>query len=221
MPRFILVLLLVYSITFSADLPKGFSDVKDSIPSIIVEMKYHSHDNFVGVPVKGYHSSRCILSSKATTALKKVQKELTKMNLGLKIFDAYRPQTAVNHFVEWSHDSADTKTKKAFYPNLRKNTLFANGYIAKRSGHSRGSSIDLTLVDLKTGKELDMGSIFDLFDDKSHVKSTKVTAQQRANRMLLQLIMIKHGFKPYSKEWWHFRLKNEPFPKTYFSFPVE
>ena len=175
----------------------------------------------MGVPVDGYIEPVLITSTKTANALKKVQDQLLKKGLSLKIFDAYRPQSAVNHFVRWAKIPSDTLTKQQYYPKLNKRNLFKLGYIATRSGHSRGSSVDLTIVNLKTNEELDMGSPYDFFGNISHVKHSKLTPKQKANRMLLRNVMLTHGFKPYSYEWWHFTLRNEPFPKKYFDFPIK
>jgi D-alanyl-D-alanine dipeptidase len=204
----------------ASDLPNGFVYVKDLIPSIKVELRYYNGNNFVGQRIDGYSASRAILSEKAAKALQKVQQELGKQGLGLKIFDAYRPKRAVRHFFRWSKDQQDTRTKQAYYPGIDKRDLFRAGYIARRSGHSRGSTVDLTAVDLKTGKELDMGSPFDFFGPVSWYKSDRITPKQKANRKLLHTAMMKHGFKPYKMEWWHFTLRQEPFPRTYFDFEV-
>jgi D-alanyl-D-alanine dipeptidase len=151
-----------------------------------------------------------------------VQKELNAFGLGLMIFDAYRPQQAVNNFVLWAEDAEDIQNKNQYYPNVAKRDLFKEGYIAEKSGHSRGSTLDLTIVELdKEAKPLDMGSIFDYFDPQASPGFPGITPQQRANRLLLRTIMMKYGFVPYEKEWWHFTLKNEPFPETYFNFLVQ
>lgn len=216
-----LLLFLLISITLqSQNLPKGFSYVKDIAPTIKRELRYCNHNNFVGIPVKGYENDVLITSTATAKALKKVQNELLKRNLSLKVFDAYRPQSAVNHFVKWAKVKNDTLTKRTYYPKLNKRNLFKLGFIASKSGHSRGSSVDLTIVD-KNGNELDMGSPFDFFGDISSTYSTKITKKQLENRLLLRKLMLKHGFKPYSKEWWHFTLRNEPFPNTYFDFPIK
>lgn len=204
----------------SQDLPKGFSYLKDIIPTIQSELRYCNHNNFVGTPITGYEENVLITSTATAKALKKVQDNLLKKGLGLKIFDAYRPQSAVNHFVKWAKVKSDTLTKHAYYPKLNKRNLFKLGFISTKSGHSRGSSVDLTIVNLKTGKELDMGSPYDFFGAISSTYSNKITKKQLSNRLLLRRIMMKYGFKYYSKEWWHFTLINEPFPKTYFNFPV-
>lgn len=215
------LIVILTTLLFCNTLPNGFVYLKSIDPTISVELKYLTSDNFLGTPVDGYNDNRCIITKRAALALKKIQTELKAMGLGLKVFDAYRPQQAVNHFVRWAKVIDDTLTKAQFYPTLPKSVLFQKGFIASRSGHSRGSTVDLTIIDLKSKKELDMGGIFDLFHERSHVTSTLCTMQQRANRLLLRSLMLKYGFRPYSKEWWHFRFKNEPFPKSYFNFPVE
>ncbi len=216
------IILLIFSVaTFSQNLPKGFSYVKDIIPTIQQELRYCSHNNFMGVPANGYEEPVLITSTKTANALKKVQDKLSKKGLGLKVYDAYRPQTAVNHFVKWARVPNDTVTKSQYYPKLNKRHLFRLGYIATKSGHSRGSSIDLTIVNINSGEELDMGSPYDFFGVVSHTSYTKLSKEQKSNRLLLRKIMLANGFKPYSNEWWHFTLRNEPFPKTYFDFPIK
>jgi D-alanyl-D-alanine dipeptidase len=205
----------------SSVLPDGFTYVRDEIPNIIVELRYYSTQNFIGDTIRGYHKPRLILSSKAVRQLHKVQKALNSEGLGLKIFDAYRPQTAVNHFVEWVRVLEDTLMKAQFYPEVEKKQLFKEGYIASKSGHSRGSSIDLTIINLESGEELDMGSPFDFFGKRSWLNYQQISEVQAMNRQLLQKVMNAYGFRSYSKEWWHFTLNNEPFPNTYFDFPVE
>lgn len=217
---FKLILLLCCSLSF-AQLPNGFVYLQDIIPDIKLELRYCSSNNFVGEPIFGYNANTCILSTQATKALNKVQVELKQYNLSLKIYDAYRPQQAVNHFWNWAKNVNDTIMKQQFYPNVNKKDLFNQGYIATRSGHSRGSTLDLTLVDIKTGKAIDMGSPYDFFGEESWVLHNELTAQQKANRMLLQTLMNKHGFIGYPKEWWHFTLANEPFKDQYFDFPIE
>ncbi|RBW62897.1 peptidase M15 [Tenacibaculum sp. E3R01] len=205
----------------SQNLPEGFSYVKDIDPTILRELRYCNHNNFVGIPVNGYNDDVLITSTLTAKALKKVQAELTKKGYSLKVFDAYRPQTAVNHFVKWARVINDTLMKQQYYPNLNKRHLFKLGYIATKSGHSRGSSVDLTIVNIKTGKELDMGSPYDFFGVSSHITFQKLTENQKINRSLLQQSMKKFGFRPYKNEWWHFTLRNEPFPNTYFDFPIK
>lgn len=220
--KFIFTLCCFITLSIKAQtLPNGFSYVKSISPTIQQELRYCGHNNFVGIPVNGYKKNVLITSTLTAKALKKVQDELLKDSLSLKIFDAYRPQTAVNHFVRWAKVVKDTLTKQQFYPTVNKRNLFKLGYIASKSGHSRGSSVDLTIVNLKTNKELDMGSPFDFFGIASHVSYDKLSQQQKNNRQLLRKVMLKFGFKPYANEWWHFTLRNEPFPNTYFDFPIQ
>ena len=220
MKKKLLILTGIITLTF-AEIPKNFSYVKEKIPTIELELRYASNNNFVGEVIEGYLAPRAILTRKATLALAKVQKELESFGLGLKIFDSYRPQRAVDHFVRWGRDIADKKMKVEYYPNVQKRNLFKEGYIAKRSGHSRGSTVDLTIIDLKTKEELDMGSSFDFFGKESWVHYVKITPQQRANRMLLNQVMKKYGFRAYAQEWWHFTLEDEPYKKRYFNFEVK
>jgi len=202
-------------------LPDGFVYAKDVIKNLRTDLRYYSSNNFIGEPINGYIKPKCILTKDAANALKKVQEEFERLGFGLLVFDAYRPQTAVNHFVRWSKDSSDIKMKEKFYPNVNKKDLFTEGYISSKSGHSRGSTLDVTIVSLRTGHILDLGGPYDLFDKKSWVGYKNITKNQRAIRLMLQRRMIKHGFKPYEKEWWHFTLAKEPYPDTYFDFPVE
>ncbi|MDA1372086.1 MAG: M15 family metallopeptidase [Proteobacteria bacterium] len=195
-------------------------ELRDAIPSITLDVRYSSADNFVGSPIDGYLAEKIYLERKAVVALAAVQTELSEFRLGLKVFDAYRPQRAVDHFVRWGRDLGDEKMKSRYYPKVAKANLFRDGYIAERSGHSRGSTVDLTLVDLDTAEELDMGTSWDYFDVKSWPSSQAVTAQQRANRMLLHRVMVKQGFRGLRTEWWHFTLEDETFPDTYFDFVI-
>jgi zinc D-Ala-D-Ala dipeptidase len=205
-------------------LPEGFVYVENVIPDIQVELRYFTNENFLGRRAYGYLAPRCILTNKATEALQEVQEELKRFGMGLKIYDAYRPQGAVDDFVRWGKDLSDIKMKLEYYPKVQKKDLFKEGYIAEKSSHSRGSTVDLTIVCLDKQSELselDMGTPFDLFGAESWPDSPLVSSVQRAHRMLLQVLMSRHGFEPYPKEWWHFTLKNEPFPNTYFNFPVQ
>ncbi len=207
-----------------ARLPEAFVYCEALVPGIGSDLRYATAHNFVGAPIDGYRRPRCILTRQAALALKEVQEELRPFGLGLKVFDAYRPQRAVDHFVRWANKLGDTRTKAEFYPGVDKGKLFQEDYIAARSGHSRGSTVDLTIVSLvgeAAGGELEMGTGFDFFGPESWPEQRAMTAQQRANRLLLQVVMKKHGFRPYAKEWWHFTLEGEPFPTTYFDFPVE
>lgn len=214
-------LLFLVANTVFAQLPKDFVYVQDEIPSIQLELRYYSTNNFVGKQIDGYNKPVCILSKQAAKSLKNVQEELKKYNLSLKIYDAYRPQRAVDHFRSWARDLTDTINKQQFYPNVDKRNLFKLEYIATRSRHSSGSTVDVTLVDLKTGEELDMGTPYDFFGEESWVHYNNISTQQKANRMLLQTIMSKYGFRNYPKEWWHFTLRGEPFRNQYFDFVVE
>lgn len=188
---------------------------------MVIELRYASSDNFMGRSVVGYQNPKKVLTIETLYALQKVQEELKKNGMTLKLFDGYRPQASVDDFIRWAINPNDTLNKARYYPNNDKIKLFDLGYIAKRSGHSRGSTVDITLIYSKgpnKGKELDMGSSWDFFGPISWIGSTLITNQQAANRKLLREVMISHGFIPYSKEWWHFTLKDEPFPNTYFSF---
>ncbi|MCK5400453.1 MAG: M15 family metallopeptidase [Flavobacteriaceae bacterium] len=220
--KFKLSFLFVLISTFTfAQLPKDFVYVEDIIPNIKVELRYITTDNFVGMPIEGYKATKLILTLSATQALKNVQDELGSYGFYLKVYDAYRPQRAVNHFMRWAKDLTDTINKQEFYPNVKKKDLFKEGYIASHSGHSRGSTLDLTIIDKATKEELDMGSPYDFFGEESWVSYQDISEQQKANRELLQKVMKKYGFKNYPKEWWHFTLRDEPFPETYFDFVVE
>ncbi|MDW5289911.1 M15 family metallopeptidase [Formosa sp. PL04] len=204
-----------------SQLPKGFVYVKDIAPTIQLEMRYCTDYNFVGEPIYGYYNAVGIVTAETAEALKAVQMELESQNLSLKIYDAYRPQEAVNHFIDWAKNVNDTLMKPNFYPDVDKHYLFRDGYIASKSRHSSGSTVDLTIVHNDTGESLDMGSPFDFFGEPSWVAFTDLSKQQKQNRMLLQQVMQKHRFISYSKEWWHFTLRNEPFKNQYFNFPVE
>lgn len=199
-------------------LPEGFGYLHD--PRLIYDIIYAGSKNFVGRPIAGYHKPVCIASNKVIEAIKKVQDDLDALKSGyvLKIFDSYRPQTAVDDFAAWSKDPKDLKMQQSHYPALSKPQLFEKGYILQRSKHSTGSAIDLTLTIM--GKELDMGTIFDFFDEKSHTLSTDIPVDAMLNRQILKLAMEKNGFKNYAYEWWHFDIIDEPFPGTYFDFPI-
>ena len=194
--------------------------VSDYVPAVIQEIRYHSTYNFVGDRVDGYEQPYAILTKEAARALKEISNRLNVMGYRIKVFDAYRPAAAVRHFTLWGVDDLDLRMKPFFYPDLEKQELFRKGYIASKSSHSRGSTIDLTLLDMKTGKEVDMGSPFDYFSEVSHPDYKGVAKEQYENRMFLQDMMVRGGFEPYDCEWWHFTLRDEPFPDTYFDFPV-
>lgn len=206
-----------------AGLPPGFVDVREVVPDASLDLRYLGPDNFVGEPIDGYLAPRAILTREAAEALAAVQAELRPFGLGVKIFDAYRPQRAVDHFVRWAAEVSDVRTKEAYYPDVDKADLFAEGYIADRSSHSRGSTVDLTLVRLdgsEEGTALDMGTPFDFFGPASWPDDPRIPAPARAHRLLLRALMTKHGFDPYAREWWHFTLRDEPFPDMRFDFPV-
>jgi len=204
-----------------SDDSSNFVVLSDVVPDIIQEIRYYSTYNFVGDRIKGYEEPCALMTREAALALKNVAEDLRKQGYRLKVFDAYRPQSAVDNFVEWAKNLGDTRMKKYFYPELTKDVLFPQGYIAEHSGHSRGSTIDLTLFDMNTGKEVDMGGTFDYFGERSHPDfKGDLTKKQLANRKILRDAMLRHGFKPLDTEWWHFTLKDEPYPDTYFTFPV-
>jgi D-alanyl-D-alanine dipeptidase len=200
---------------------QNFVYVREAIPDVVLDIRYFSEDNFMGTRADGYRKATALLTREAASALIEVQKDLHRQGLGLKIFDAYRPQKAVNHFMRWADDPADVLTKQKYYPDLPKDRLFDLGYISRKSGHSRGSTLDLTIVTLETGVELDMGSPWDFFGEISHHDSPLVDDAATANRDLLRSVMIRHGFRPARTEWWHYTLENEPFPETYFDFDIE
>jgi zinc D-Ala-D-Ala dipeptidase len=206
-----------------APVPAGFVDAATVVDGLVVDMRYFGGNNFVGDTIDGYERPRCLLSAQAANALAAVARDLDVRGLGLKVFDCYRPQRAVAHFVRWAQKIDDVKRKGEFYPDVDKRNLFKEGYIAERSGHSRGSTLDLTLVlraPTKEASELDMGSPFDFFSPTSWPSDKRVSAQAQDNRALLAAAMTRGGFRPYDKEWWHFTLVDEPFPDTYFDFPV-
>ncbi|ESP63033.1 Vancomycin B-type resistance protein VanX / D-alanyl-D-alanine dipeptidase [Smithella sp. ME-1] len=226
-------------------IPDGFTDIQKVIPDVLLDMRYYVPHNFLGEKVDGYLAPKCYLTKEAAQALAGVQKDLQPYSLTLKIYDCYRPQRAVNHFVRWATEIENTKTMKEFYPTVDKRNLFKDGYIADRSSHSRGSTVDLTIVPLPApsqayyvpGQQLfecylpvekrfadnsiDMGTGFDCFHELSHTANTNISHQQKINRLLLKSLMEKHGFKNYDMEWWHYTLKNEPYPNTYFDFVIE
>lgn len=226
-------------------MPDTFVDISDVIPDALLDIRYFGGHNFLGTRVDGYLAPKCLITKAAAQALAGVQQDIKPFALTLKIYDCYRPQQAVDHFVRWAKDIEDTKTKKEFYPTVDKRNLFRDGYIDSRSGHSRGSTVDLTLVALPSplqpayqasepltecylpagvrfaDNSLDMGTGFDCFHELSHPDNKNIGPQQRSHRLLLKTLMEKHGFRPYDKEWWHFTLKQEPYPDTYFNFPVK
>ena len=211
-----------------------FVNITDVVPDALLEIRYFSTYNFVGARIDGYLEPVALLTRVAADSLRAVSDDLKRHGYALKIYDAYRPQMAVDHFMRWAQNTTDTLTKAYFYPYLSKEEVFEKQYVAKRSGHSRGSTIDLTIIDMATGKEVDMGGTFDWFGPESHPDycgdpetleftgaDSTFTSEQFYNRMILRAAMMRHGFKPLDNEWWHFTLKNEPFPDTYFTFPVK
>jgi D-alanyl-D-alanine dipeptidase len=213
--------LLCFGFYQKQNLPEGFVYVKSVIQDLDVELRYFTTHNFVGDTIDGYKSNNLILTRETAEKLKLVQDELQQQNLCLKVYDGYRPQRSVNHFIRWAKDLNDTINKSEFYPDVAKRNLFKEEYIASRSGHSRGSTVDLTIIDGNTGRPLDMGSPYDFFGKQSWVDYDGITEDQKKNRQLLQRVMLKYNFRNYPKEWWHFTLRWEPFPKTYFDFEVE
>lgn len=221
----------------------GFAVLRDVDPTIQHDIRYLTSHNFLGVPVDGYREPLCVLSRPAAQALARAQRTLLRRGYTLKVYDCYRPQRAVNHFVRWGEDLRDQKMKKEFYPRLDKSVLF-NGYIARKSGHSRGSTVDLTVVRLpkfwqrqyRPGEPLvecylprkqrfpdtsiDMGTGYDCLDTQANTDDPRVTGQARANRVMLREVLNQVGFTNFPNEWWHYTLRNEPYPDTYFDFPV-
>lgn len=250
---FIIIALLWMPISIFCPLPAlaagpasvGFVDLHDEVPSIALDIRYYTAHNFVGERVDGYNAPKCIMTKRAADALAGVQKELVASGFSLKVYDCYRPKRAVAHFVRWAKDIDDTKTKKEFYPTIDKRNLFRDGYIAERSSHSRGSTVDLTVVPIPVPAQeryvsgqalhecclpaekrfrdngIDMGTGFDCFHELSHTANREIGDAQRINRLLLKTLMEKYGFVNYDREWWHYTLKDEPYPDTYFDFAIE
>lgn len=229
MKSFIFLILRVCLMSLTTNIhatpiPKDFVYLKDIAPEIVQDIRYATANNFVGKPLPGYESAVCIVTKPTAQALKRVQQELNLQGVGLKIFDGYRPQMTVNEFIRWSKDRSCQKMKTHYYPNVDKADFFKLGYVAEKSGHTRGSTVDLTLIDLQSKQELDMGTDFDFMDELSHPFNRKVSEKQFQNRQLLNQMMTKHGFislTEHDPEWWHFTLKNELYPDTYFNFPIQ
>jgi D-alanyl-D-alanine dipeptidase len=224
---------------------ESFLSLSDVEPDIVLEMRYFGENNFTGMRIDGYAAPKCLLTTAAANALANVQKELMTYGLGLKVYDCYRPQRAVAHFVAWAQDLNDTRMRRQYYPSVEKQDLFRLGYIAEKSSHSRGSTVDVTLVplpipatanaDIPPGTRdcrapaaqrypdtsIDMGTGFDCFDPLAHTANVDIPAEARRNRLLLKSLMEKHGFVNYPKEWWHYTLRDEPFPERAFDFPVK
>lgn len=220
-PFWVYLMTLLSSLTQEKYPPEGFVYIHESIPSVHYEIRYAGEHNFVGQPIDGYEKPVALLSEEAADALKKASDALEAKGYEIKVFDAYRPQRAVNQFIAWARDPEQEKMKTEFYPEVDKKNLFKLGYIASKSGHSRGSTIDLSIVEKATGKEVDMGSPYDFFGPISHHGATEITPQQTRNREILLRAMQEAGFRAYSEEWWHYTLRNEPYPDTYFDFPVK
>jgi zinc D-Ala-D-Ala dipeptidase len=224
--------------------PADFVALRTVDPTILQEMRYFTPHNFVGEPIDGYRQPICILTRPAAEALHQAQAKLLRQGYTLKVYDCYRPQRAVNHFVRWAEDLNDQAMKKEFYPNVDKTRLFEDGYIAEKSGHSRGSTMDLTIVRLPAAptrpyvpgeplvpcyapqrqrfpdNSVDMGTGFDCFDTLAHTLDPRIQGEQRANRLLLKSTLEDRGFVNLAEEWWHYTFKPEPYPDTYFDFPV-
>lgn len=199
----------------------GLISIQTLVPDIHLDMRYASNDNFVGTTITGYDAARCYLLRPVAEALQRVEMTLREQNLRLQLFDCYRPARAVQHFVKWAGDSADQQTKARYYPNLPKSELLG-GYIAPTSGHSRGATLDLTLMQCEDSRctALDMGTNFDFFDVRAHTDTADITPLQRENRQRLRAAMEGEGFQNYAMEWWHYTLKPEPSPEVAYDFPV-
>lgn len=200
--------------------PDGFVAVHERLPDVLLDIRYATTYNFIGQRIDGYEAPIALLTREAADVLALVVQDMRARGLRLVIWDTYRPQRAVDHFVRWAQDLSADRMKPIFYPDVNKTELFDKGFIARRSGHSRGSTVDLTLLDEQTGQLLDMGGPFDFFGELSHPDYPHLSAQQKANRLLLREAMLSRGFRPLSTEWWHFTLRDEPYPDTYFDFPV-
>jgi D-alanyl-D-alanine dipeptidase len=228
---------------YESSAPPGFVDITDIVPEIQLDMRYYTSNNFIGSPVVGYFAARCFLTQEAAAALAVAQQQATALNFSLKIYDCYRPQSSVNDFVSWASDPDDILQQHRFYPDVAKSELFAQGYIAAQSGHSRGSTIDLTLVPIGSKQpavdpfanrydcrpampprypdnSLDMGTGYDCFDPLSATDNPLINETARNNRNQLKLIMESAGFVNYDQEWWHYTFQNEPFQNEYFDFPI-
>jgi len=203
------------------NLPEGFVYIDEIVPDARFEIRYYTDYNFVGAKIDGYKAPVPIMTAKAAEALKEANEEFKRSGYAVLVYDAYRPKKAVEHFIRWAGDPKDTAMKEVFYPDVDKTKVFKLGYVASKSGHSRGSTVDLTIADRVTGLPADMGSPYDFFGEVSSHGTKQITDEQAAMRDLLKKVMVKHGFKPYNKEWWHYTLKDEPYPKEYFDFDVE
>jgi len=252
--RIFVLIILVYHLSCAGariskldetEMPDDFVHIGEVIPSIVLDIRYFTPHNFVGERIIGYHAPKCYLTKQAAEALKNVQQELNKFSLSLRIYDCYRPQRAVSQFIRWAEEPDDIRMKREFYPDIDKNELFKDGYLAKKSGHSRGSTVDLTIVPIPQAEQenylsgqplypcywpegkrfndnsIDMGTGFDCFSKYAHTESPYPNLQQRVNRLLLKALMEKNSFTNLETEWWHYTLKDEPYPDTYFDFVIE
>lgn len=219
-----LILAVALSVLIAAEAADSdtadFVLLSEVVPDAILEIRYYSTYNFVGERIDGYKEPVALLSREAAEALRAVSDDLLPRGYRLKVYDAYRPQSAVDHFLRWAQNLDDTRMKSYFYPELDKSVLFSQGYVSSKSGHSRGSTVDLTLFDISSGREVDMGGTFDYFGERSHSDYAGISEEQRANRMILRDVMLAHGFKGISTEWWHYTLIDEPYKNSYFDFPV-
>ncbi len=205
-----------------ANIHPDFVSLADECPGIKIQANYSSSQNFTGEVVAGYKAKKAYMAKGPAAVLCQVQKAALAQGLSLKIFDGYRPVKAVSFFQDWAKKpETNPELKVLYYPTFTRLELFERGFIAKQSSHSRGSAVDLTLFNVETGRDLDMGSGFDYFDDISNTDSNRITLDQRKNRMLLKELMESRGFKNFSQEWWHFSFKPEPFPEQSFDFDVE
>lgn len=200
--------------------PSDFVDISLEVPGIITDVKYFTGENFVGERIDGYEAPTILLTKKAGIALSRVQKHLMEKGYGLKVFDGYRPKRAVEHFIRWGSQMEDGKTKSTFYPDMTRAEVFEGGFIAAESSHTRGSTVDLTVINMETRKEVDMGGYFDFFSENSYSDYDHLSIEQSKNRVMLRYLMRSEGFEPMQQEWWHFTLADEPYPETYFDFPI-
>ncbi|KNZ40514.1 M15 family metallopeptidase [Acetobacterium bakii] len=200
--------------------PVDFVDISQEIPGILTDVKYFTGENFVGEKIDGYDAPIILLTEKAAIALGRVQKQLMEKGYGLKVFDGYRPKRAVEHFIRWGNSEEDGKTKDVFYPHMTRKAVFEGGFIAKESSHTRGSAVDLTVIKFENQEEVDMGGIFDFFSERSYSDFDHLNIEQSKNRVMLKYLMRSEGYEPMQQEWWHFTLADEPYPETYFDFPV-
>ena len=221
MRQLLTVLLLTLTPIIARGDPSPLVNAQAITPSFLTDIRYAGNDNFIGRPVAGYEAPLCLLSEAASVALGRAQELALSRNLSLLVYDCYRPQRAVDDFVDWVFGIAPEPTKRAYYPSLERSSLIDLGYITSKSGHSRASTVDLTLVDNATGQPLDMGTPWDFFDPMSHTESDMIDSRARHNRFLLREMMTASGFRPYYAEWWHFTLVDEPYPATYFDIVID